>query len=207
MVHDRMSESLIATLLNLVNTELSPYTKNTVHHLKSLPPFQIWDRVIRTTREQYHLFMLEVELTNRLFLDKFHRSDRRIALLPYCLQDWSVSCQSSPAGFDYQCRHCSRNCYQNYVSAILKKNRIEPYIWQGGNLKNIVKATFKEGKSLGILGIACFPELIEGMRKCWKYQIPAIGLPLNANRCRRWFGEFYPNSVDLIELEKLVQRN
>jgi hypothetical protein len=37
-----------------------------------------------------------------------------------------------------------------------------------------------------------------------KNNIPVIGLPLNANRCARWFGNFFPNSVDLDELEKLV---
>ena len=55
-----------------------------------------------------------------------------------------------------------------------------------------------------ILGIACIPELAWGMRKCMKYDIPVVGLPLNANRCRRWWGKFYHNSVDLEALQKLV---
>jgi hypothetical protein len=37
-----------------------------------------------------------------------------------------------------------------------------------------------------------------------KNNIPVVGLPLNANRCRRWFGEFHPNSIDLDELEGLL---
>ena len=62
----------------------------------------------------------------------------------------------------------------------------------------------KKGNSFGILGIACIPELAWGMKKCMKYKIPVIGLPLNANRCKRWWGEFFPNSVDLEELQKLI---
>jgi hypothetical protein len=42
------------------------------------------------------------------------------------------------------------------------------------------------------------------MRNCRKINIPVVGIPLNANRCVRWFGEFLPNSVDLVELERLV---
>lgn len=61
-----------------------------------------------------------------------------------------------------------------------------------------------ENKTLGILGVACIPELMAGMRKCQKYKIPVVGLPLNANRCARWFGEFYPNSINLSQLTDLV---
>jgi hypothetical protein len=45
---------------------------------------------------------------------------------------------------------------------------------------------------------------MQGMRNCRKKGIPVLGLPLNANRCIRWFGEFFPNSIDLHELEKLI---
>jgi len=66
------------------------------------------------------------------------------------------------------------------------------------------KKLFKDYSSVAILGIACIPELVNGLRRSAKLNVPAIGLPLNANRCIRWFGDFYPNSVSLAELEKLI---
>jgi hypothetical protein len=86
----------------------------------------------------------------------------------------------------------------------LKKYDIEPYIWMGGDMKQLAKYTIKEKRTLGVLGVACIPELLWGMRNCRKNRIPVVGLPLNANRCIRWFGEFFPNSIDLHELENLV---
>jgi hypothetical protein len=148
--------------------------------------------------------MLEIELTNRQFSDKFKRADKKIALLPYCLQDFSVKCKSEKNGFDYQCKQCSARCFQNHATEILKTHDIEPYIWMEGDMKHLAKYTYKEKRTFGVLGIACIPELISGMRNCRKNKIPVAGIPLNANRCVRWFGEFFPNSVDLIELEKLV---
>jgi hypothetical protein len=62
----------------------------------------------------------------------------------------------------------------------------------------------KRNKKLGVLGIACIPELVAGMRQCQKYNLPVIGLPLNANRCVRWMGSFNENSVNLEMLEKLI---
>ena len=43
------------------------------------------------------------------------------------------------------------------------------------------------------------------MRQCRRNNIPVPGIPLNANRCIRWYGEFFQNSIDLDELEKLLK--
>jgi hypothetical protein len=200
----RESRNLQTDILNFIHPHLIRYTVNTEEHLKTLPFSKIWDRRLATTREQYHLYMLEIELTNRLFVSDFIMADKKIALMPYCLQDFTVKCKSEKNGFDYQCRHCSAKCFQNHASRILKTHDIEPYIWMEGNMKQLAKYTLKEKRSFGVLGIACIPELTWGMRECRKNNIPVVGIPLNANRCVRWFGEFFPNSIDLAELERLL---
>ncbi len=200
----KSSGDLMTVILNLIDPWLRVYTGNTIEHLKTLPLSKFWDRRLATTREQYHLYMLEIELTNRLFASEFTRADKKLALMPYCLRDFTVNCKSEKNGFDYQCRQCSPKCFQNHAGIILKKYHIEPYIWMGGNMKQMAKYTTKERKSFGVLGIACIPELTWGMRNCRKNNIPVIGIPLNANRCIRWFGEFFPNSVDLAELGRLL---
>jgi hypothetical protein len=197
--------TLISYCLDTIHEVLKPFTVQTNVHLNNLSFFRkIRDKRLATTEEQYHLYMLEIELINRLNRETFLRTDRKISLQPYCLQDFSVSCKAKDTGFDYQCVHCSKGCFQNHASRLLKENNIESYIWKGSGIKNALKGTKAQNKTLGILGIACIPELVAGMRKCMKYKIPVVGLPLNSNRCVRWFGEFHPNSVDLAELEKLV---
>jgi hypothetical protein len=200
----KKSGNLLTDILNLIHPHLKKYTENTEDHLKTLPLSKILDKRLATTREQYHLYMLEIELTNRLFVSEFIKADKKIALMPYCLQDFTVKCKSEKNGFDYQCRHCSAKCFQNRTSTILKTHGIEPYIWMEGNMKQLAKYTLKERRSFGVLGIACIPELTWGMRDCRKNNIPVVGIPLNANRCVRWFGEFFPNSIDLTGLEKLL---
>ncbi len=192
------------SILNLIDPHLKQYTENTEGHLRTLPLSKFWDRRLATTREQYHLYMLEIELTNRLNITEFISAGTKIALMPYCLQDFTVKCKSYKNGFDYQCRHCSSGCFQNHASTILKTHNIEPYIWMGGNLKKTEKYAATEKRSTGVLGIACIPELTWGMRNCREKDIPVVGIPLNANRCVRWFGEFFPNSIDLVELERLL---
>jgi hypothetical protein len=197
--------SLISFILNTIHHELLQYTTKTAAHLRSLPPMKFWDRRLATTEEQYHLYMLEIELTNRLYKNLFLRCDLKISLQPHCLRDLSVSCKAAKTGFDYQCRHCSKTCYQNEASRVLKEHHIEPFIWMGASISRAAREAYKNKQTIGILGIACIPELVFGLRKCRKYNIPVVGLPLNANRCIRWFGEFHQNSVDLEELLKLVE--
>jgi hypothetical protein len=203
---DNKDNSLLAFCLRAVHESLVPYTRNTAGHLQHLSLIKLWDNRLATTEEQYHLYMLEIELTNRLNRDLFVGADRKISLQPYCLKDFSVSCKAKSDGFDYQCRGCSKRCFQNAASRILKENNVEPYIWMGKGIRKAANEAYRNHQSFGILGIACIPELVEGMRKCSKYRIPVVGIPLNANRCIRWFGEFHPNSVDLNELENLLKK-
>ncbi len=187
----------ISFILNRISHVLNEYTLDVEDWLKSLPLIKFRSSGLRTTRLQYYLYMLEIELTNRLYASSFRSAQKKIALLPHCLQDFSVECKAAPNGFDYKCRHCSKICYQNAVTTLLEKNGIDAYIWMGADLEKEVKSVIESGMTLGILGIACIPELVAGMRECQKYNIPVVGLPLDANRCIRWFGEFHKTQSTL----------
>lgn len=194
----------ISFILSRISAVLDGFILDVEAHLKSLPIVKIGDSGLKTTRLQYHLCMLEIELTNRLYSASFRSADKKIALLPHCLRDLTVECKAVPDGFDYRCRHCSKICYQNEVTRILTEHGIEAYIWRGADLRKEAKSVIKSGKSLGVMGIACIPELVAGMRLCQKYNLPVIGLPLDANRCVRWMGSFSENSVNLEMLERLI---
>ena len=90
------------------------------------------------------------------------------------------------------------------MSALLRENDIKPYIWISASLKRLFTTYKKNNISLGILGIACIPELVSGLRRCDVPGITAVGLPLDANRCIRWMGDFYYNSVNLFQLGKIL---
>lgn len=202
------STATIETLLvHKLQKEFSPFTKSVAEHLRELPLKKRWDRTLATSGEQYHLYMLEIELRNRLNAKSFLDCDTKLAFLPHCLHDLQSECQSAKRGEDYVCQGCSKVCNINTVSKILPRYGVQPYIWKTANLRSLFKKLKKEGKHPGVLGIACIPELVSGMRLCASAEIPAVGIPLDANRCGRWWeGEFYPNTVNLQQLEKLLAK-
>jgi hypothetical protein len=193
-----------SSLVHSLRDELSRYTTRVSSHLKSLPLTQRWDRTLGTSEEQYHLAMLEVEVVNRMNVEQFRKSDTRLAFLPHCLHDLDADCRSSLRGDDYVCKGCSRGCIVNEVSKLLRRHGVIPYIWMTANLQSLFRRLRKEGKSIAVVGVACLPELVNGMRLCARANVPVIGMPLDANRCARWWGCFYPNTVNIREFEQLL---
>jgi hypothetical protein len=156
------------------------------------------------TREQYLLAAVEVELRNRLSRERWAQCRDRIALLPHCLRDLSAACAARPHGLDTTCSACSAGCYLNAVSRRLLRNGVQPYVWMEAKLPRLLRDKEFPPGTRGILGIACLPELIAGMRRCARAGAPVLGFPLDANRCARWLGEFHPNTVNLDRLERLL---
>jgi len=184
---------------------LAPHTALVDAHLKELSFLKRWDGTLFTSEEQYHLYMLLIELANRAWGEAFRRAKRKIAFLPYCLRDLSATCRSGPGELDTICMGCSKDCYVNRVSAILREARVEPYLWMNASLKSLLRELRDKEGSIGVLGVACVPELFRGMRLCMGLDIPVVGIPLDANRCIRWMGAFHPTSVDLDMLSRLVR--
>jgi hypothetical protein len=199
----REDGTVLSLLLRSLGNALSPYTTNVRTHLKGLSIRSVTDRRLRTTEEQYHLHMLEIELVNRVHRDRFLQSDFRIALLPHCLRDSRKECRSVPGDLDSVCAGCSETCFLHRVSEILRGAGVHPYIWRNAELPTLFRNLEGRG-AFGVLGIACIPELAWGMRACMKRKIPVVGIPLDANRCMRWMGRFEETSVNLERLSELV---
>jgi hypothetical protein len=200
------NSSFESFVVHAAQTEFSPFTTSAAEHLRELPLTKRWDRTLATSEEQYHLYMLEIELQNRFSVKSFGDCDTKLAFLPHCLRDLTAECQSAKRGEDYVCKGCSKGCDINAVSKLLRRHGVHPYIWMTANLQSLFRKLKKEGKQLGVLGIACIPELVSGMRMCADAEVPVVGIPLDANRCTRWWGEFYHNTVNLRQLERLLGR-
>ena len=200
----KRGDKLMHQLLAPHQLKLKEYVEDVSAHLRGVKLQEGFKSVLWTTENQYYLYMLEIELANRMNIEAFNGRSRRFALLPHCLRDIWGDCKAGLLDYDLVCRHCNADCYVNHLSRILKENRIEPYLWTSRNLKSLFREFTAAGEPFGVLGIACIPELVMGLRRSERYGVPAVGIPLNANNCMRWRGSYMPSSVDLGQLERLV---
>jgi hypothetical protein len=197
--------SIDSSILKLLYPQLHPYTLEVNDHLRNLSVLKRgFDSTLNMNEFQYHIQMLEVEIVNRMNKLSFRNSTRKFALLPHCLRDFTKKCKAEMDDLDYVCKLCSKDCFVRYASETLKKYDVKPYIWMTLNLKKLAHKLKVQKEDFAVLGIACFPELINGMRMCLKAGIPVVGIPLNANRCIRWTGSFLENSVDIEALDFLL---
>jgi len=195
--------------LELINytltNHLSKYTTGVNKHLKSLSLFQRFDGTLRTKEYQYFLHMIQIELVNRIYIDRFKQAGFKMALLPHCLSDFRPRCHSSVGDIEHVCQGCTKDCHIHLGSKLLSHYGIKPYISVTIDQKRLFQELKIRHPNMAALGIACIPELARGMQLCLSLDIPAIGVPLDANRCARWMGKAYETSFNLKELEKLIR--
>jgi hypothetical protein len=173
--------------------------------LKSLPRAKRVDSTLATTEEQYHLYMLEIELVNRIYREEFKRSAYKFALIAHCLRDFRPGCDAVQGDIEAVCRGCTEDCFIRLGSVLLEKYGIRPYISVERDQERLFRRLKQEHPSSGALGIACIPELAGGMGLCIRSGIPPVGIPLNANRCARWMSEAQETSFNLEQLEELLR--
>ena len=184
---------------------LSIYTQNVSNHLKSLPSAKKIDSTLATTEEKYHLYMLEIELVNRIHREDFKRSEYKFALIAHCLRDFRPECRSVEGDIEAVCRGCTEDCFIRLGSILLEKYGIKPYISVEMDQERLFRRLKQEHPSIGALGIACIPELAMGMRLCIRTGISPVGIPLNANRCARWMDQAHETSFNLEQLDELLK--
>jgi hypothetical protein len=200
-----VDKPLISFVRKTLRETLPIYTTGVKEHLKTMPLRQRFDSILRTKREQYHLYMIEIELVNRIYKEAFRQSKYRFALIAHCLRDFRPDCRSVSGDIEAICRNCTKECFINIGSLLLKKYGIHPYISVTMDFETLFRKLKSEHKSVGALGIGCVPELAQGMRLCIKLGLSPVGIPLDANRCARWMKEARESSFNLRELEELIK--
>ena len=149
--------------------------------------------------------MLEIELVNRIYREDFKRAAYKFALIAHCLRDFRPECRSVKGDIEAVCKGCTEDCLVRLGSVLLEKYGIKPYISVEIEQERLFRQLKREHPSIGALGIACIPELAMGMRLCIRAGIPAVGIPLNANRCARWMSQAQETSFNLEQLEALLR--
>ncbi len=198
-------ERHVRKILQDLNKTLIPFLSGVDDHLRSISLADRLDGTLRTSKDQYLLYMLEIELTNRINHGSFSTAPWRMALIAHCLRDFREGCRSQPGDIEDRCKHCDLDCYVNMGSELLERYQIHPYVSVSMDHRGLFRHLKYDHPEMGVLGIACVPELVMGMRLCEGLDIPAVGVPLDANRCARWLGECLETTFNLEELERLIK--
>lgn len=120
-----------------------------------------------------------INLRNRLFERSFSRIDfkQRMLFMPQCLRNRNCPARLTADGI--KCIECG----QCVISTLKKKAEglgYKVFVVPGGSF---IRRIARENKPGAILGIACRPEVKEGLDICERFKIPGQGIVLQRAGC------------------------
>jgi len=129
---------------------------------------------------------VSVEIGNAVNYPAFARTklEERVLLLPQCIRSPDCPAKLSPVE-GIKCVECGR-CEIAKLSAVCKELGIGLYISPGGTFaKRILMYNYNggSGRVKAVVGVACYPNLHEGLLNVKLVGIPAQGVPLKTTGC------------------------
>lgn len=172
--------------------------KHAEHHWKE-------DVIFCGRREvEYHLNMFGAEIMNRAFKGDFDKRPRKALLLPGCMRISQSVCKADETNLGLKCVGCAKNCNVNKLTEMGYEYRFEVYIILHES-SAFSKSSKKDREELGIIGVACIPNLIAGGWKSESFGIPAQCVLLDYSSCQNhWDNEGFPTVINVNHLLKLL---
>lgn len=172
--------------------------KHTEHHWKE-------DVIFCGRREvEYHLNMFGAEIMNRAFKEDFDKRTRKALLLPGCMRISQSICKADETNLGLKCVGCSKNCNVDRLTRRGRELNFEVYIILHES-RAFSKSSKKDREELGIIGVACIPNLIAGGWKSESFGIPAQCVLLDYSSCQNhWDNGGFPTVINVNHLLKLL---
>ena len=167
--------SLILTLDLALNRERSRIRK--VH----LFVLDFFESPVRTVGKIVGIPNVEkriIELKNMMNIQGLKNAKKKAIFLPHCAR--SEKCKGKPTEYGIECVKCMA-CDIGKIKEIAEKKGFDVYVVHGGSA---IKRILAEKRYDGVVGIACVPEVREGLELTQKHKISAVGIPLLKDGCK-----------------------
>ncbi len=123
---------------------------------------------------EYHLNMVGSELMNISFSRDFHSTEEKALLLPECMRlHLNDSCKAKQAGLDKICSDCSSDCNVYKYKKLGEELGFTVHIIPHSNDFSCWLESFAAGKNVGVIGVTCILNLIQGGLELKKLNVPA----------------------------------
>lgn len=181
--------SLILTLDLALNRERSRMRRI---HLFLLDFFESPVRTIASLVGIKDADKIIIRMKNLMNLKNIQKARKKAIFLPHCAR--SERCKGKPTEYGIECIKCMA-CDIGKIKELAEKKGYDVYVVRGGSA---VKRILGEKRYDGIIGVACIPEVKEGLEFCRKYKISALGIPLLKDGCKN-------TTIDVDAVSQLIR--
>ena len=93
---------------DITYTKLHKYTEAVEGHLKALHFSIFKDKTIKTSETEYHFYMVAIEILNIISIERFKKVEKKVLILPHCLNDIYDNCKAQFYEIEYRCCCCRK---------------------------------------------------------------------------------------------------
>ena len=155
------------------------------------------------TSLQYYFNMILSEVMNDIFREKFLNTARKIVFLPGCMTQTHTLCKRVSTSYGGKCKHCSRDCNINKINSLGDKYNFDVYIIE--HETTLSSLDTRDNKNIGIVGIACVPNLISGGFKALRLGFIPQCVLLDYSGCsNHWLDEKIMTSINVDRLLEII---
>ncbi|MDD2643851.1 MAG: DUF116 domain-containing protein [Methanobacteriaceae archaeon] len=186
---------------------LSKYTLGLKDYLKNIQEIhKNKEDIILCSRNvnEYYLQMFGAEIMNQIYYKEFQERPRKALILPSCMRQTINKCQGKKTPLGCSCQKCDKNCPTYHLKTKADREGFEIYTvtHESDAFKNV---TMEDKKEIGIIGVACVLNLINGGWKSYELGMPAQCVILNHVACaNHWTKEDIKTDFNQKQLNKIL---
>lgn len=154
---------------------------------------------------EYHLNMVGAALMNRGLSEDFEQTIKKILLLPTCMANPNNGeCKHIVVENKLYCTGCSTNCNINKYRMYGNENDISVNLIPHSTSFSKYLKEWKDQKTVGLIGVSCVLNLMQGGYEMKKLNIPSQCIFLDYCGCKNhWHKEGIPTDIDFNALENI----
>lgn len=155
---------------------------------------------------QYLFNMVAAETMNQVYHTDFLKAPIKKVFAPSCMRQDGQKCKCEKIGLGYSCKGCSKGCQIHRLEACLKAENIEVCMIPHETLLNTVE--INRQNKIGIIGIACVPNLISGGWKALRLGFIPQCVLLEYSGCEKhWLEKGKMTMINEARLKLLLNKN
>lgn len=153
---------------------------------------------------EYHINLIAAEIMSKIYKKEFENREKIIILLPSCMKIQSSNCLAIEDDIGLKYIGCNNKCNIGKVSKQFNNNHNSVYIVN--HASSILSNLSSDAKNkIGIVGVACINNLIEGGWKIASCGIPPQCVILDYVGCKKhWTPEDVETTFSIDKLESTV---
>jgi hypothetical protein len=155
--------------------------------------------------EEYHLNMVGAEILNRAFREDFLKTKIKMVLLPACMRfHTSKLCKAVRSSDGYLCTNCSPECKVNKLTELGRQKNFTVYIIP--HESDAFENNHIENSQIGVVGIACILNLLEGGWKAKALNFIPQCVLLDYCGCKNhWHPKGIKTDINMEQLKRILQ--